>query len=1222
MSTFSSSPRVPVLHRLLGCAAAALLAVVSGQAGASQLSLPSVPLFVTASVPPNIMFMVDSSGSMANAVPDDPFNAAANYLSTSTPSTCTGSNLIPNGATIDLWVQSGVANATPMIRYSGNVYSWGTSGSNKCFAPTGVYNARLNVDTEGSPSTTSFSGKNWYDPATNGYLDAPFSGNYLNWYFNPVTLVGNPPVPASPAVTWNTSQRIKPVPTTYEPTGLTQSRIQIVRAVGVNLINGLDSRLRVGLSVYNGGDGGTLRVAVNDLSVSGQRTALTTNATTGIQALRAGGQTPLAETLSGIGRYFATGWAGALTMKPKNPPRTLTPTVAQAFPKNLTGAPATAPITQSCQQSFAVLMTDGRPSADQGESSYLAVSGTDPSGVMKDYDGDCYNRTPACALASGTTSSGPSPPFDMKPDIEGYEAAGSDYLDDVAQALYETDLRPDYPIEVVSGKQFINNVTTYMIGFADDDARNDPLIARTAAQGGGQFFAAANATALTNAFNDIITDIFERTGSFSAVALNSTSLNTNSRLFQASFNSADWSGKLSSIPISTGAGGLCPSVTTIGELCPESTGWNAASLLNAKAPASRVIMTYKPSTKAGTAFQWANLDASQQALLNYNYVNGSPATITVDTKGQQRLNYIRGDQSNEGTAAGQFRKRTGKLGDIADSDPFFVGQPSQAYAISGYSAFRTAKKNRTPMVYIGSNDGMLHGFRANDGQEIMAYVPNMQFGTATNPKLARLTSQPYTHVWQVDGSPTVGDVQIGATWRSYLVGGLKYGGQGMYALDVTDPENLSDPAYFSEANAANVVKWEFNDSNAGTEGKDLGYTFSQPAIAKMKNGKWAAIFGNGYNNREADGNVGSGRAGLFIVFVDGPGADAVWQAGTEFVYIPVGATPVAASLDNGLASASPVDIDGDGLVDYIYAGDLYGNMWQFNVNNANAATWAAGYGGNPLFTAKDYNNVALPITEAPEVGLNLLTNTDPDDLIVYFGTGRYIDANDNTQLSQQNQSFFAIYANPIATPAPLAETATSPNATRAQLLEQFILLETPSAAGVNTRITSNNTINIATQKGWFMDLYNTQNIVGVTDAQAAAGLNKGERQISRPILRNGRIVFTTLIPSTNPCEFGGTGWLMEVDAQGGSRSSIPVLDVNNDGVIDQNDIVATTLPGNPNLPASGVQSTVGILSTPAVLATTAGQENKYMGGSQGTTETQTELGASRVGRITWRELTP
>src|SRR5262249_3273626 len=261
----------------------------------------------------------------------------------------------------------------------------------------------------------------------------------------------------------------------------------------------------------------------------------------------------------------------------------------------------------------------------------------------------------------------------------------------------------------------------------------------------------------------------------------------------------------------------------------------------------------------------------------------------------------------------------------------------------------------------------------------------------------------YSHRYYVDGSPTVGDVQIDpnapSQWRTVLVGGLRAGGQGYFALDITDPST------FSESNESKLVLWEFTDA----DDPDLGYTFSQLSIVRMANGRWAAVFGNGYNNALSDGhlNIGpnAGHAMLYIVFLDG-GLDGKWTLGTDYIKIDtkVGDT----NTPNGLGTPTPVDTNGDLTTEYIVAGDLRGNLWAFDVRDANPSNWKVEYMNGstpvPLFTAKDAAGNPQPITARPEVGAH---PEKRDGFVVYFGTGKYLELGDTSTTGVQ--TFYGIW---------------------------------------------------------------------------------------------------------------------------------------------------------------------------------------------------------------------
>ncbi|MEO0998950.1 MAG: PilC/PilY family type IV pilus protein, partial [Pseudomonadota bacterium] len=248
-----------------------------------------------------------------------------------------------------------------------------------------------------------------------------------------------------------------------------------------------------------------------------------------------------------------------------------------------------------------------------------------------------------------------------------------------------------------------------------------------------------------------------------------------------------------------------------------------------------------------------------------------------------------------------------------------------------------------------------------------------------------LSDPGYTHRYTVDLTATLADAYVrtesfGSTsWKTILVGGLRSGGRGLYALDVTDPTTISE----TSAAAANTVLWEFNSG----DDIDLGFTFSRPSIVPLEAPgntiRWAAIFGNGYND------LGSGEAVLYIVLLEG-GLDGTWSYGTDYIKISTG---VGSAADrNGLASPAIVDTDGDGLADRAYAGDLEGNMWAFDLSGSNANNWDVAFksGSTPVPL---YNGTAgQPITASPVIVRNnslATTSIDCTPVVVMSATVRY-----------------------------------------------------------------------------------------------------------------------------------------------------------------------------------------------------------------------------------------
>ena len=668
--------------------------------------------------------------------------------------------------------------------------------------------------------------------------------------------------------------------------------------------------------------------------------------------------------------------------------------------------------------------------------------------------------------------------------------------------------------------------------------------------------------ALDRAFITILSN-----ASASSVATNSTSLQTGSTIYQARFNANEWSGQV-----------LAFGVDTAGAISTNPS-WDAGQVLNGQNfNTGRVVLTYNtdPAVRDGVPFRWPANPASPQAaeipLTLVNFLNTAPTTGVSDGRGQQRLDYLRGDASQEGATVSSFRQRpTSRLGDIINSNPNFVGSPNAGIGDASYAQFRVDHLARPAMIYVGGNDGMLHGFRAADGQELLAYVPSK-----AHSNLNLLTARTYTHRYFVDGSPQVGDAYLDSAWRTVLVGGLGAGGQGLYALDITDP------AQFTEANAANTVLWEFTDA----DDPDFGYVMGYPAIRKMANGRWAAIVSGGYNNSEVLGgesactdstakapagcttsSTGSGY--LYVIFLEGPtGANRTWIEGTDYVKIRAPLASDSPGTPNGLSEPFVADVNADGVVDYAYAGDLRGHLWKFDLRSSVPASWTSSTNRAMLFTARDALGNQQPITARPEGTLH----PSGKGFMIAFGTGKYLEPSD-PHGPYLDQAFYGIWDKDDGATVSVQTTVTGTS----QLRQQTI---TDATVGTATyRAVSNNSLDWSQDTspptaddsptrhmGWYMTFPNAT--------------TTGERSVFHPILTSGRLIFTTLLPSTQACLFGGTSFLMVIDPTTGARIDGAVLDVDANGSLNSGDQVVL---GGINTYLSGVQSTIGITPTPTII---------------------------------------
>ena len=615
------------------------------------------------------------------------------------------------------------------------------------------------------------------------------------------------------------------------------------------------------------------------------------------------------------------------------------------------------------------------------------------------------------------------------------------------------------------------------------------------------------------------------------------------RAFQGWFDANTWYGDLVAYPIDA-----------TGQTDTANRVWNVAKVFDTKQacgngsttdPAGSSLTYYdtgrKIVTRNGTnnvPFRWAatpsstTLSAAQQA------------SIGDATNGPKILNFVRGDRINEkyqeqlagdptlpdgspnpnyylytcGISTGIFRTRSSLMGDVIHSRPIYVASPPADYIFDSYQTFKSSNASRAPRVYIGANDGMLHAFDASNGAEVWAYIPSTLIANLND-----LSVTPYTHTYFLDGGTTVGDVNFGTTgapdWRTVLVGGLGAGGKTLFALDITDPS----PA--TETLAAAKILWEITPSSTGFG--DLGNTYGDPVIARLNTGQWAVIAGNGYNG------TSTGHAVLYIIDI---------KTGALIKSLDTGSGSAASP--NGLSPATAVDTNFDIMVDRVYAGDIDGNLWKFDISAAAATSWTA--------PASAFYSTSLSIVGAPDVAAH-----PNGGYLVYFATGRLFNSADATNATVQN------YAYGIWDGAPVANTAT---------LSQT-LTEVAYAGLIRTRVSSALPIvwsssTVTPHKGW------------------RTALPAGERVLGNGFVRDGRYQFTSVNPTiTNASPPNGENWLVELDYLTGGVGSKLIFDLNSDKLLNDGDRVSngdgTSTPNGTGIPVAIFQGS-GLLSQPVL----------------------------------------
>jgi type IV pilus assembly protein PilY1 len=753
------------------------------------------------------------------------------------------------------------------------------------------------------------------------------------------------------------------------------------------------------------------------------------------------------------------------------------------------------------------------------------------------------------------------------------------------------------------------------------------------------YFLVSNPLGLETALNKVFLTILQ-TASASSVATNSTSLNTGTKIYQARFNANDWSGQLLQFQVNADG-----TVSTTAD-------WDAGVLMNPTLTpsfnhATQQLVTFNKGISGnaprGIPLRWPANPSSPgtneltPAMVTALKTNPATGTVESDAVGLNRLNFLRGDGSNEGTAVGQFRRRqTSKLGDIINSNPTFVGPPSAGHGDAAYAAFRLTHASRTPVIYAAGGDGFLHGFdasaTANAGTRIFGYMPSKALLKAN-----KLTNPAYQHEYYVDGTPEVQDVCTSYTsgvctnWRTMLAVAMGAGGQSVSLLDITDPTGLT------EANAANVVKWEFTDEDHS----DLGFSYGQPLLRRMANDKWAVIVAAGYNNSLGDGFPSTnGRPVIYVIFVSGPsGANGTWVFDTDFIRLRAASGTGSTGTPAGFAPPFAADIDADGKVDFIYAGNNEGGFWKFDVRSTNPVNWRSTSNRVLLFRAVDGLGNPQPITSAAE-GTGHITG---QGFMINFGTGKFIEPNDVNPPgpAYTTQTYYGIWDKNDATPISGQTTVT-----RSQLFEQQVLADVV-VSGKLAHVTSNGIPDYTNAPpvghlGWFLDW--TSNAPDTTTGDKLPP--NGERAVFTPQIINGRLVFTTLIPNVAACLFGGDSVTMVLDNQTGSRFDTSPFDISGDGQFNTGDLV--NVPGVGTVAVSGISSGIGITGSPTVIkfggasgggATPGAYLGGYVGGagsgaalyntwlailsgsSASTASILLDLGANSIGRLNWREIT-
>lgn len=741
------------------------------------------------------------------------------------------------------------------------------------------------------------------------------------------------------------------------------------------------------------------------------------------------------------------------------------------------------------------------------------------------------------------------------------------------------------------GKPF----NTFGNPFKNQSGVNDNVVWEnpTAPGEAGAYYLQSNARGVLSAFDSIFNRASSAARSIAGSAVQSTNLTTaGTSIYQGAFDTAGWTGDVISIPVSVNGSNTVTISST--------NNWSAADrlgLLTSPQTTRKIVVgrTGAAASPVASAFSWSAIDTDLKTQLSKT----SPTAVT-DTLGEDRLNYLRGDRSREGSL---FRTRSKLLGDIVNSGIAYSGTPTTSLTNNdGYGGFLSANISRAPAVFVGANDGMMHAFNANNGDELFAYIPSW-----LGPKLSLLANTTYinNHQSYVDSTPVVAEAKIGvgstaSDWKTVLVSGTGAGGPGVFALDVTNP------VAFTTTNAL----WEFTKADDA----DMGFVVGQPRIVKMRTStptavptyRWFAAVASGVNNYVADGAglfSSTGNPALFLLALDKP-VGAAWTAmgSTPNYYkivLPIDST-LSTTMATGLINFRPI-FGTQGEVTQIFMGDLHGKLWKLDFSLRDTSQWQMGKLSSfnrgtvgapipyPLFVATTAAGVPQPISMAPTV----LAGPDIGNIqtrYIAFGTGKYLESTD--KISTAISSLYAVYDNgsTAADNSPVGSGAISG---RGRL----------KAGGINTT-TGIITVPPFTWGRAISDSDLTQRSGWYFDFQQA-----GERQISSATVFGDEIVFGSLIPAatgtSGSCSASGGGgveYRINIDTGNGSSAA------SNVGLLGQPLVIE--LAGNVEYKVSN--STGRRLK---IVSKTTIQQ-----GSTGISSSNATATTFVAGRLSWRQI--
>jgi type IV pilus assembly protein PilY1 len=881
---------------------------------------------------PNILFILDTSGSMDSAV-TGVYDPAITYAGACTddkiywrrntgaaPSCSTDQWLTRdafkcNAAMADLNTRGITRNTyqSAQWRTAANPDRWENLRTDQqaapnwveCRADRGVHGNGIDTSklraansTNGNPSRGPWNSSNEIDWSSNNtdrsYLF--YTANYLNWY--------NGPTGAS-------------------------TRIAVMKSVLNDVLDGL-SGVNAGLMRYSnnrGESGNPYDERARGGMVVNQMQPIETNRAAmkaSINSWTAWGMTPLSETL-----YEATQYLRGASVLFGDDSR-LSPNSGDAFPSVAASRQAgnsnlyDSPMDLNCQKTYIVFLTDGLPTSDnEADDEIASLIGGSCSGSG---DGRCLEE------------------------LSGY--------------LFSTDHRTD-----VAGEQ---NVTSYWIGFGDISS-GATLLERTATAGGGQFYGAADTPQLIDALTAIIESISNDSTSFTAptVAVNAFNRTQNlNDLYISVFRPGSayrWLGNFkkyrirpdgvivdsNNVPAVEAATGFFSQNaqsfwSTVIDGREAEKGGAASKLTD---PAGRTIYSNLTTESGVLSEELSELkDSANLLLANTLLLEVASSTAVAGRPTPTALvDWAYGVDVNDADGDGDTADARADMGDPLHSRP-------------GAVIYGGPAGNPDLTLYATTNDGVLHAIDATadlsnatvGGTERWAFMPRQLlnrieqladetavasrgYGLDSSVEVLRLDRNGNGTIepdgTDIDGSGYTEDDEKD---RVYLFFGMRRGGSHYYALDVTN------------RNAPKLM-WRIGESDANILVTDpeylpgVGQTWSAPSIARVNVSghsftgnpdKFVLIFGGGYDTTQDQIPYQVDGVGNRVFMVDAISGELLWRAGPS---TDTGADLKLAKMTNSIPGEVRVaDLTGDGFADRMYAADLGGRVWRFDVFNGQA----------------------------------------------------------------------------------------------------------------------------------------------------------------------------------------------------------------------------------------------------------------------------------------------